>query len=104
MLNTSKLFTSTAVAFALSLSAAVPAMANIAIDQTQAVQAGVVTKAQAEAIALQAVGNGKIIAALLEKEDNGLIHWSIDIRGTRYDFEVWVSTSGKVLRIITQPL
>lgn len=104
MFNTSKLFASASIATALALTGAVPAMANIAINEAQAVQAGVITKAQAEAIALKAVGGGTVISAILEKEDNGLIHWSVDIRGTRYDFEVWVSTSGKVLRIITQPL
>ncbi len=82
----------------------VPAMANVAINEALAVQAGVVGKAQAERVALQAVGGGRIVSAILEKEDSGLIHWSIDIRGARYEFEVWVSTSGKVLKIITQPL
>ena len=98
-----KFLTPTLLACSVALAAG-PVMANIAINEAQAVQAGVVSKAQADAVALQAVGGGKIVSALLEKEDNGLIHWSIDIRGARYDFEVWVSTSGKVLRIITQPL
>jgi uncharacterized membrane protein YkoI len=79
-------------------------MATIAINESQAVQAGVVGKAEAERVALRAVGGGRIVSAILEKEDNGLIHWSVDIRGARYEYEVWVSTSGKVLKIITQPL
>ena len=58
---------------------------------------------RAEAIALQAVGGGTVVLAVLERED-GTIHWSVDITGSAEEYEVWVSTRGKVLRIITQPL
>jgi uncharacterized membrane protein YkoI len=99
----SKLFAPALMVCSVTLAAA-PALANIAINEAQAVQAGVIGKVQAERVALRTVGGGRIVSAVLEKEDNGLIHWSIDIRGARYEYEVWVSTSGKVLKIITQPL
>jgi uncharacterized membrane protein YkoI len=70
---------------------------------TPEAQAKVITKLQAEQIALKAVGGGTVVSAILEKED-GRVHWSIDIVGTTLEHEVWVSTAGKVLKIITQPL
>jgi len=73
------------------------------VEATAAVQAATITKQRAEAIALQAVGGGTVVLALLERED-GVIHWSVDITGSAEEYEVWVSTRGKVLRIITQPL
>ncbi len=60
-------------------------------------------QARAEAISLQAVGGGTVLQAVLEREDH-FIHWSVDIVGSTAEHEVWVSTSGKVLKIITQPL
>jgi uncharacterized membrane protein YkoI len=68
-----------------------------------AVQAATITKQRAEAIALQAVGGGSVVLAVLERED-GLVHWSIDITGSTDEYEVWVSTHGKLLKIIAQPL
>jgi len=44
-----------------------------------------------------------VVLAVLERE-NAVIHWSIDITGSTEEYEVWVSTHGKVLRIIAQPL
>jgi len=44
-----------------------------------------------------------VVLAVLERED-GSIHWSVDITGSTEEYEVWVSTLGKVLKIITQPL
>jgi len=73
------------------------------VEATAAVQAATITKQRAEAIALQAVGGGTVVLALLERED-GTIHRSVDITGSAEEYEVWVSTRGKVLRIITQPL
>jgi hypothetical protein len=73
------------------------------VEPTAALQAYSVTKQRAEAIALQAVGGGTVMLAVLERE-NSSIHWSIDIVGSTAEYEVWVSTSGKVLKIITQPL
>jgi uncharacterized membrane protein YkoI len=72
-------------------------------EAAAAVQAVTLNKSQAEAIALHAVGGGTVILALLERRD-GPVHWSIDIVGSTHEYEVWVSTSGKVLKIITQPL
>lgn len=72
-------------------------------EAAAAVQAVSISKAQAKAIALQAVGGGTVILAQLERSD-GPVHWSIDIVGSTHEYEVWVSTSGKVLKIITQPL
>jgi uncharacterized membrane protein YkoI len=75
----------------------------IPVEATAAVQAVSITKARAEAIALQAVGGGTVVLALLER-DNGSVHWSIDIVGSTAEHEVWVSTTGRVIKIITQPL
>ena len=73
------------------------------VEATAALQAATITKQRAEAIALQAVGGGTVMLAVLERED-GLVHWSIDITGSTEEYEVWVSTHGRVLKIITQPL
>ena len=73
------------------------------VEATAALQAATITKQRAEAIALQAVGGGTVLLAVLERED-GLVHWSIDITGSTEEYEVWVSTHGKVLKIISQPL
>ena len=72
------------------------------VEATAALQAATITKQRAEAIALQAVGGGTVLQAVLEREDH-LIHWSIDISGSTDEYEVWVSTRGKVLKIIAQP-
>jgi uncharacterized membrane protein YkoI len=80
------------------------AQAGSIITEPQAIaRATNITMQQAEAIALKAVGGGKVTLAVLEKE-NGVIHWSIDITGATAEYEVWVSKSGKVLKTITQPL
>ena len=73
------------------------------VEATAALQAATITKQRAEAIALQAVGGGTVLLAVLERED-GTVHWSVDITGSTEEYEVWVSTRGKVLRIIAQPL
>jgi uncharacterized membrane protein YkoI len=73
------------------------------VEATASMQAATITKQRAEAIARQAVGGGTVMLAVLERED-GLIHWSVDITGSTEEYEVWVSTHGKVLKIITQPL
>jgi len=73
------------------------------VEATAALQAATITKQRAEAIALHAVGGGTVVLAVLERED-GSIHWSVDITGSTEEYEVWVSTHGKVLRIIAQPL
>ncbi len=73
------------------------------VEATAALQAATITKQRAEAIALQAVGGGTVLLAVLERED-GTVHWSVDITGATDEYEVWVSTHGKVLKIIAQPL
>ncbi len=73
------------------------------VEATAAVQAAAISKQRAEAIALQTVGGGTVVLAVLERED-GLVHWSVDITGAAEEYEVWVSTHGKVMKIITQPL
>ena len=73
------------------------------VEATAALQAATISKQRAEAIALQAVGGGAVLLAVLEREDH-FIHWSVDIVGSADEYEVWVSTRGKVLKIITQPL
>ena len=92
-----------AMALAAALAGPVVQAAPLPADLAAAVQAVSISKAQAEAIALHAVGGGTVVLALLERTD-GPVHWSIDIVGTVNEHEVWVSTSGKVLKIITQPL
>jgi len=64
--------------------------------------AGVISKARAIAIAQAAVGGGAVVGAVFETQDH-VPHWSIDIIGAKYEYEVWVSAGGTVLRVITQP-
>ena len=73
------------------------------VDQSALVQTAAISKQRAVAIALQAVGGGTVVLAILERE-NHFAHWSIDIRGATDEYEVWVNLHGKVIRIITQPL
>src|SRR5450759_1474451 len=79
------------------------AQAATPVAATDALQAATITKQRAESIALQAVGGGTVLQAVLEREDH-FIHWSVDIVGSADEYEVWLSTRGKVLKIITQPL
>ena len=79
------------------------AQAGTPVEATAALQAATISKQRAESIALQAVGGGTVLLAVLEREDH-FIHWSVDIVGSADEYEVWVSTRGKVLKIITQPL
>jgi len=72
-------------------------------DAMAAVQAATISKQRAVAIALQAVNGGTVVLVVLER-DNGSLHWSINITGSTEEYEVWVSTHGRVLRIVTQPL
>lgn len=59
-----------------------------------------ISKATAERIALAAVHGGVVMLAVLETNDQP-VHWSIDIRNRRGDYEVWVDArTGKVLKII----
>ena len=92
---------------ALALAAAFVSQAAYAtgtpVEATTALQAATISKQRAEAIALQAVGGGTVLLAVLEREDN-VLHWSIDITGQTEEYEVWVSTHGRVLKIITTPL
>lgn len=72
------------------------------IDRSALAAAGVISKAQAIAIASAAVGGGTVVGADYGKSGT-LLHWSVEIIGVRYEYVVWVSSSGKVLRIIAQP-
>jgi uncharacterized membrane protein YkoI len=66
--------------------------------------ATLISKQQAEQDALNAVGGGTVTLAHKEKELHKII-WSVDIRGTANEFEVWVDAhTGSILQIITQPL
>lgn len=73
------------------------------VAATPALQAASISMQRAEAIALQAVGGGTVLQAVLEREDH-FIHWSVDIVGSTEEYEVWVGTHGKVMKIIAQPL
>ena len=92
-----------ALMLATALAGPVAQAQSLTPEAAAAVQAISLNKSQAEAIALHAVGGGTVILALLERRD-GPVHWSIDIVGSTHEYEVWVSTSGKVLKIIIQPL
>ena len=71
---------------------------------TQAMAAHLITKAQAEQAALNAVGGGTVILAVRDNVGRTPI-WSVDIRGTAREYEVWVDArSAAILKIITQPL
>lgn len=71
---------------------------------TQAMAAHLVTKAQAEQAALNAVGGGTVISAVRDHAGRTPI-WSVDIRGTTHEYEVWVDAhTAAILKIITQPL
>ena len=66
--------------------------------------ATLISKAQAEQDALNAVGGGTVTQALKEKE-LGKIVWSVDITGATNEYEVWIDAhKAGVLRLITQPL
>jgi len=65
-----------------------------------AAYASCITKAQAEADALKAVGGGTVLLAVYEGGDTPP-HWSVDVRlRNGNEDEVWVSCSGKILKII----
>jgi uncharacterized membrane protein YkoI len=60
-----------------------------------------ISKAEAEKIALKAVGGGKVLLAVLEKNDNPP-DWSVDVKATNgKEYEVKVNAyNGKVIAII----
>lgn len=71
---------------------------------TQALATGLITKAQAEKDALNAVGGGTVVSAVLER-NAGHKTWSVDINGASNEYEVWVDAhTGTILKVITQPL
>ena len=73
-----------------------------AISDSTLQAAGIISRTQAIAIARKAEPNAVAIAAVFEKSDS-IPHWSVDLVGSVYEYEVWVSAGGSVLRIITQP-
>lgn len=90
------------LALALFASPALTLSARAQESEAALAAAGVITRAQAIAIAEAAVPNTKLIAAHFERNDSPP-HWSVDLLGSTYEYEVWVSVGGKVLRVITQP-
>jgi len=64
-------------------------------------QAKYISKAQAEQIALKAVGGGKVLLITLETNDNP-VDWSVDVKATNgNEYEVKVNAvTGKVIAII----
>lgn len=65
---------------------------------------GLISKAEAEQIAQNAVGGGQVLQAVLDR-NMGRRTWSVDILGSTNEYEVWVDAhNGAVLKIITQPL
>jgi hypothetical protein len=62
--------------------------------------AGCIGKSTAEQDALAAVGGGTVLKVVFEAGDKPP-HWSVDVKKTKGgEAEVWVSCSGKILRII----
>src|SRR5215469_2832742 len=76
---------------ATALSTQTASATAIPVEATAALQAATITKERAEAIALQAVGGGTVLLAVLERED-AILHWSVDITGSTEEYEVWVGT------------
>lgn len=71
---------------------------------TQAMASHLITKTQAEQAALNAVSGGTVILAVRDHVGRTPI-WSVDIRGTAHEYEVWVDAhTAAILKIITQPL
>lgn len=65
---------------------------------------GTITKFQAEKDALAATHGGTVTLAVLES-NMGKLTWSVDIRGTTHEYEVWVDAhTGAILKVIVQPL
>jgi hypothetical protein len=61
------------------------------------------TKQRAKTVALKAVDHGaRVIFAILDREDRP-IHWTVDLVNSTREFEVWVNTACKEIRIISQP-
>jgi uncharacterized membrane protein YkoI len=80
------------------------ALVVLLIGSVLAGASALISKQQAEQIALNAVGGGTVTLIHKEKE-LGKIIWSVDITGASNEFEVWVDAhTGAVLQILTQPL
>jgi uncharacterized membrane protein YkoI len=80
------------------------AILNIITQPLAMPNSGLITKSQAEADALAAVGGGTVVQAQLEK-DSGKKVWVVDINGTANEYEVTVdASSGAILKIVTHPL
>jgi uncharacterized membrane protein YkoI len=67
---------------------------------TQAMASGLITKFQAEQVALSAVGGGTVHQAYVEKEMGKLV-WAVDIEGAATYYQVWVDAhTGAILSVI----
>jgi len=77
------------------------AILKVAKSINTAAQARYISKAQAERIALKAVGGGKVLLVTLETNDNP-VDWSVDVKATNgQEYEVKVNAvTGKVIAII----
>lgn len=77
------------------------AILNVTKHSNQGAQAKYISKAQAEQIALNAVGGGKVLLIRLEKNDNP-VDWSVDVKATNgQEYEVKVNAvTGAVIAII----
>jgi uncharacterized membrane protein YkoI len=77
------------------------AILKIAKHINNGVQAKYISEAQAELIALNAVGGGKVLLIKLETGDNP-VDWSVDVKATnKKEYEVKVNAiTGKVIAII----
>ena len=76
----------------------------------QAMAAGIISKQQAEADALNAVNGGTVIQATYDRREHGIAaHWDVDISNPGikpgYEVEVWVNaTTGAIMKEIYSPL
>jgi hypothetical protein len=61
------------------------------------------TKQRAAAVALKAVDHGaRVLFVILDRQDRP-VHWSVDLVNSTREFEVWVNTACKEIKIISQP-
>jgi uncharacterized membrane protein YkoI len=74
------------------------------LGSSLAFAAGLISKQTAEADALKAVGDGKVLDATLSYSGTTKI-WSVDVNGPSHEYEVWVNAhTGSILKIMGQPV
>ena len=86
-----------------ALLATAPSVQAQTLDPEDAFAAAGCTKQRAAAVALKAVDHGaRVIFVIFDREDRP-VHWSVDLVNSTREFEVWVNTACKEIKIISQP-